>query len=144
MNLPELIKRTRRYVRDTTSKRFTDEEISEYINEGIDRLRSYPVLRDMPYIDMDDDIYYLPDEYHYMLALYASSKCFAVDLDFYQEVQKRNEFENLFDDLISKIESGYIDILDMTMNPIDYTYPVDYITDEYFNTTSTDEDSIIG
>lgn len=136
MNLTDLITRTRYYVRDINSKRFPSDEIELYINEGIERLRSYQAFADMSYPTATEDVSYLPTEYHYILALFAASRCFGVDNDFFQEQQKRNEFENAFMELITKIECGDIYIKD-----IEYTQ--DYVVDEYFEGTSSDEDALI-
>ena len=136
MTLVELRLRTRRYVRDTLIKRFSETEIDAYLNEGVDRLRSYYMFVDMPYINTTDDISYLPIPYHYALALYASSRCFGVDNDFYQEEEKRNEFENIFADLVTEIENGRIIILDATDTAVVDAYEADYVTEEYFDTTS--------
>lgn len=141
----DLILRTRRYVRDKSGKRFASDEIMDYINEGIDRIRSYALFQEMPYINDDgDDIYYLPEEYQYALALYASSRCFGVDNDFYQEQQKRNEFENIFADLVARIECGEIKIADITGSEVECVYPISYVVDEYYNpTTATTDEEVI-
>ena len=136
MNLTDLITRTRYYVRDINSKRFPSDEIELYINEGIERLRSYQAFADMSYPTATEDVSYLPTEYHYILALFAASRCFGVDNDFFQEQQKRNEFETAFMELITKIECG-----DIYTKDIEYTQ--DYVVDEYFEGTSSDEDTLI-
>ena len=144
MELTTLRTRTRRYVRDTAAKRFSTEEIDAYLNEGVDRLRSYSVFANMPYLNVVDPITYLPEQYHYILTLYAASRCFGVDNDFYQEQQKRNEFENAFADLVVRIESGDISILNGDNEAVDPSYQKDYVVDEYFNnTTSDDEEGVI-
>lgn len=136
MNLTDLITRTRYYVRDINSKRFPSDEIELYINEGIERLRSYQAFSDMSYPTATKDVSYLPTEYHYILALFAASRCFGVDNDFYQEQDKRNEFENAFAELITKIENNEIYIKELE-------YAIDYVKDEYFDTSNTDEDTLI-
>lgn len=135
MNLTDIITRTRYYVRDINSKRFPSDEIELYINEGIERLRSYQAFADMSYPTATEDVSYLPTEYHYILALFAASRCFGVDNDFFQEQQKRNEFETAFMELITKIECGDIYIKD-----IEYTQ--DYVVDEYFEGSVTTEETI--
>lgn len=136
MNLTELITRTRYYVRDIKEKRFDDKEIIIYINEGVERLRSFVAFEDMSYPTTTGVVGYLPYAYHYILCLFAASRCFGVDNDFFQEQQKRNEFETAFVELITKIECGDIYIKD-----IEYTQ--DYVVDEYFEGTSSDEDTLI-
>ena len=140
MNLVNLRMRTRRYVRDLAGKRFPNDEIDAYVNEGVDRLKSYPAFRNMPYANLVDEISYLPAAYHYILALYASARCFGVDNDFYQEQQKRNEFENMFLELVVKIENNEITILDNTNTEVDLGWKADFIRDEYFNASTTDDD----
>lgn len=141
MNLTTLRTRTQRYVRDIAGKRFSTNEIDAYINEGVDRLRSYSVFRGMPYPNVVDEISHLPQAYHYILALYASARCFGVDNDFYQEQQKRNEFENMFLELITQIENEDITILDTTGGgegvEVELNFNRDYVEDEYFNPTSS-------
>jgi hypothetical protein len=136
MNLKDLRDRTRLYVRDSREKRFSDKELNSYINEGVDRLRAYYKLVDMPYVIEEMQVQYLPEQYHYILALYASSRCFGVDNDFYQEQEKRNEFESMFTELQSKVDNGEVYITD-------YEHDAEHVIDEYFGITSTDEDNIV-
>lgn len=137
MDLKNLRKRVRFYVRDTNSKRFNDDEIDFYINEGIDRTRSHMAFTDMPNLfDETDEVNYIPENYHYILALFAASRCFGVDNDFYQEQDKRNEFENAFAELITKIENNEIYIKELE-------YTSDYVKDEYFDRSNADEDTLI-
>lgn len=137
MNLTDLITRTRYYVRDINSKRFPSDEIELYINEGIERLRSYQAFADMGYPTATEDVSYLPTEYHYILALFAASRCFGVDNDFYQEQQKRNEFENAFVELITKIENEDVFVKTITWNE-------EYVDDQYFGgSTTNEEDALI-
>lgn len=142
MDALKLRTRIRQYVRDTASKRFTDSDLNLYVEEAIDRLRSYPIFTDMPYLsDDDDELIYLPENYHYIVALYAASRCFSVDNDFYQEEQKRNEFESIFADLISKIEGGEVTINDITGNAVVPNYVTDTVQDVYFNTSGTSDET---
>lgn len=136
MNLKDLRDRTRLYVRDSREKRFSDEELNSYINEGVDRLRAYYKLVDMPYVIEEMQVQYLPAQYHYILALYASSRCFGVDNDFYQEQEKRNEFESVFTELQDRVDNGEVYITD-------YEHDAEHVVDEYFGRTSTDEDNIV-
>lgn len=136
MNLQELRDRSRQYLRDTREKRFSDEELDSYLNEGVDRLRSYSALRDMPYLSEGVDVEVLPYEYHYILALYASARCFGVDNDFYQKQEKRNEFENMMMELIAKLESGEVEIGTVFVGN-------EYVIDSYHGRASSDEDDVI-
>lgn len=136
MNLTDIITRTRYYVRDINAKRFASDEIELYINEGIERLRSYQALADMGYPTATEDVSYLPTEYHYILALFAASRCFGVDNDFFQEQQKRNEFESAFMELITRIENEEVYIKNMN-------WTSEYVTDEYYETATTDEEDTL-
>lgn len=144
MNLATLRTRTQRYVRDIAGKKFSTAELDDYINEGVDRLRSYIVFKNMPYANLADQVAYLPPAYHYMLALYGASRCFGVSGDFYQEDQRRNEFENMFADLIMQIENGDLIILDELGQQItDATNAIYYVQDTYFGGSSTTEETTI-
>lgn len=143
MNLTELRTRTRRYVRDISEKRFSNAEIDLYIDECVDRMRSYPYFYNMPDINETDDVQYLPSHYHYIIALFAASRCFGVDNDFYQEQDKRNEFETAFSELIFKIENGEIAIYDSDDTEVTVEHPIDYVNDTYFEGSTTDEEEDI-
>ena len=99
----------------------------------------------MPYPDDIVEVSFLPERYHYLLAVYASSRLFELDNDYYQATQRRNEFEHIFlNDLIPKIEAGEIIIKDSFGNEaINDTIAKDYVVDEYFGGIVTDEDNVI-
>lgn len=148
MNLTDLIHRTRLYCRDNNSYVFTDTEIKLFINEGIDLLRQYNAFRQMKYLNNNsDEPIILPDYYHYILALYASSRCFDKDERFYEGTEKRNEFETKFNDLVSDVESGnikltYIDENEEVIEVENDYCPIDYITDEYYGVVE-DEQTVL-
>lgn len=123
------------YTRDTNSYVFSDNYIDIFINQAIDRLRQYKVFEGMTYLEYsDDEPILLPSQYHYLLALFAASRCFDVDERFYEGVEKRNEFEGLLDDLIADIQAGNIVITDADGNAVeDGTNYVEYVTDAYFD-----------
>lgn len=95
----------------------------------------------MPHLESDEDsVKLLPEPYHYMLALFAASRCYDMDERFYEGVEKRNEFEGLLEELISEIQCGNLEITDDEGNIIeDGTTYIDYIKDEYFEPEESGE-----
>lgn len=134
MNLIDLVHMTRVYCRDNNTHMFTDSNIKMFLNQGIDRLRQYKVFSKMPYLEEDDDVVeFLPAQYHYLLALFASSRCYDTDERFYEGLEKRNEFESVFSDLINEIESGNVSITDTEGTSVDeMPNYIDYVVDKYF------------
>lgn len=137
MNLTDLITKTRIYARDNNSFMFKDTVIKSFINEGIDRLAQYKVFQNMPYlVNSSDEVSYLPRPYHYLLALFASARCYDTDERFFEGTEKRNEFEYYLDNLIADIENGNITIYDENSLPVlNTTVCTDNITNVYFNST---------
>ena len=146
MTLSELIVMTRIYARDNNSFMFSEAAISMFINQAIDRIKQYKIFDNMPYLENGTDIVtYLPRPYHYMLALFAASRCYDTDERFYEGTEKRNEFEIYLDNLIGEIECGNITILDDNGVAVENsTTYIDHITDVYFVTTNSDDDGGIG
>lgn len=142
VNLTQLIAKTRAYARDNNSFMFKDSLIKDFINEGIDRLAQYKVFENMPYLDKGEDIVsYLPRPYHYLLALFASARCYDTDERFYEGTEKRNEFEYYFDNLIADIEMGNVVIKDKDGKEVlNTTTCTDVVTDDYFNVVVGDID----
>ena len=131
--LNELIQKVRRYTRDTTGSLFTQEDIVDFCNEGIHRLRAIPELRNMATLhNSTDEVNLLPNQYHYFIALYGASRCFTQDEQHYQAEQFMSEFENKVFQLERDIASGVIEIKDANGNAIIDTSRVDYILEEYF------------
>lgn len=145
MKLSDLKTRVQVYLRDLRGNKFTDQILTSFLREAVDRIRSYSVFSDMPYPDDIVEVSFLPERYHYLLAVYASSRLFELDNDYYQATQRRNEFEHIFlNDLIPKIEAGEIIIKDSFGNEaINDTIAKDYVVDEYFGGIVTDEDNVI-
>ena len=141
MTLAKLREMTHIYARDTNGYMFLDGDIDMFINQAIDVIRQYPLFRSMKYLDdSSDEPNLLPPYYHYMLALFAASRCFDMDERFYEGVEKRNEFESLLDDLIAEVQSGNILITDTDCNILDD--PTNYteaVVDVYFNGGDEDE-----
>ena len=137
---------TRLYCRDNNSYVFTDVQIKLFLNQAIDRIKQYKVFLGMKKLVNPDDVpNLLPEEYHYMLALFAASRCYDMDERFYEGVEKRNEFESLLDSLIADIQAGNIIITDTDDegNPViveDGTIYIDYVKDEYFSSKTEDDE----
>lgn len=144
MTLQELRDMTRAYARDTNSFMFTDAMIDMFINQAIDRLKHEAVFKGMKRLrDSIDTPILLPEEYHYMLALFSASRCLEFDERFYEGVERRNEFESLFTSLMSEIEAGNLVITDVDGNVVDNTACyIDYVVDEYFDIHKPDSDVI--
>ena len=145
MNLEKLRTMTHTLARDTNGYVFPQDTVDMFINMAIDVLREYPVFADMKPLELATDVpNYLPPRYHYLIALYASSRCFDMDERFYEGTEKRNEFEQKLDDLIADIEAGNITIYDDEGNEVKNTYIAsDEVIDDYFNIETKDSDYII-
>lgn len=135
VTLYKLREMTHIYARDTNNYVFSDIHIDMFINQAIDRLRQYKVFQGMSYLEYsDDEPILLPSQYHYLLALFAASRCFDIDERFYEGVEKRNEFESLLDDLIADIQAGNIVITDKDGNTVeDGSCYTEYVVDAYFD-----------
>lgn len=142
MNLTDLIHMTRVYCRDNNNHMFTDSNIKMFLNQAIDRLRQYKVFDKMSYLESNDDVVtFLPSQYHYLLALFASSRCYDTDERFYEGIEKRNEFESAFSDLINEIETNNVIISDDDGSTIDdKPNYIDYVVDKYFKVGDEEDD----
>ncbi len=133
MNLLELVAKVRRYTRDLTGSLFTSEDVEDFCNEGIHRLRAIPELRNMVELKTaTDEVNLLPNQYHYFIALYGASRCFTQDEQHYQAEQFMSEFENKVFQLERDIANGTIEIKDPNGNAIIDTSRTDYVSNEYF------------
>ena len=141
MTLSDLIKMTRTYTRDNNSYVFTESNIKMFINQAIDRIRQYKVFGDMPYLNArTDKVSYLPEPYQYIIALFAAHRCYDTDERFYEGIEKRNEFEQAFSDLINEIESGNIIIADSEGTAVEeMPNYIEYVKNEYFGFPYWDE-----
>lgn len=144
MTVNELISKTQSYARSKTGGTFNSITILGFLNEAIDQLKSNIVFNNMPYITVNTAVYFVPSSYHYILALYAASRCFEMDERFFEGTQKRNEFEFKLEELISRINMGDLIIYnELGAVVTDRTNVIDYVVDDYFNTTSTDTEVVI-
>lgn len=141
MNRAQLVKRVRSLTRDLSNSIFREIDITDYIDEGMERLMQYiPELSEMTlFINNTEEPKYLPKPYHHLVAIYSASRCFAQDNQNYQASTLMNEFEGKMDELKMKIENGSVVIKDPDGNPVESTYPVDYVVDNYFNIPDEEE-----
>lgn len=144
MTLTELIAMTRLFARDLNGYVFTDIICTLYINQAIDRIKQYIVFDGMTHLSTGTDVpLLLPESYHYIIALFAASRCLDMDERFYEGTEKRNEFEDMLDELIAEIQSGNLVIVDALNATVeDTTTFVDYVTDTYFNDSTADDDGV--
>lgn len=146
MNLLELRNMTKTLSRDSNGFMFLAYMIDDYINQAIDRLKQTVAFRGMEHLYSDEDVpKILPEQYHYLLSIFAASRCLEFDERHYEAVDKRNEFENLLSDLLSEIETGNLKITsgddsDVALNNGCY---IDYVTDKYFRCHRPDREVII-
>lgn len=141
MNLLDLVSKTRKYVRDLDGNIFQREDIIEFLNEGVDRFSTIPELKDITYLVNDEDVVnYLPTNQHYLLAVFASARCFEIDERFFQGTQKMNEFESKLEDLEIAIKGGEVSIVDEAGDVIQGDILIDYVSDVYHKKNYVDLD----
>lgn len=136
---------TRLYSRDSNKQMFKDVVITKYINQSIDRIKQYNVFEEMDYLKNKEDVpTHLPSHYHYMLALFAASRCFESDERYYEAVERRNEFESLLELLVADIQSGNIVIKDGDGEIVeDGTNALDFVKDVYFKNYGGSDDTFL-
>ena len=141
MNRVELIRRVRSLTRDITNSVFREQDIIDFLNEGIDRfVQSMIEFESMEYLNSQSAIPYLiPRQYQHLLSVYATARCFGQDEQLNQATTFMNEFEFKLGELKEKIESGLITIVDLEGNPVEDKYIEDAVTDVYFNHRVIDE-----
>lgn len=140
MTLNDLILRVRSYARDINGSIFTKADIVSYINEGIDRTKRIQQLIGEDYlVNLTDMPKLIPNQYHYLLAVYSASRCMFQDEQDSRAGSLMNEFETKLEELKSKIDNGEIVIKDESGMPIVVTVDIDYITNEYFEEVNDEE-----
>lgn len=130
MNRLELISRVRANTRDFSNSIFREQDIIDYINEGINRIKQIvPELSGMVLLTTNTQSpIMLPDMYHHLLSVYASARCYAQDERHYQATTLMNEFEVKLDEMHQRVESGQIKIIDPVTNaPVVTENDVDYV-----------------
>lgn len=131
MRLELLIRRVRSITRDFSNSIFREQDIIDFINEGIDRFKQLiPELESLEYLVAKNETPSLiPSQYISLLAIYSSSRCFTQDERHYQASTLMNEFEIKLEDLRNKIENGEITIIDPeTGEVIENDYDIDYVS----------------
>ena len=138
MTLLQLIQRVRALTRDLTNSIFREQDIVDFINEGINRFKqSIPELGVMPpLVALQEKTKILPNHYHHLLAVYATARCFAQDERHYQATTYMNEFEVKLEQLKSAIEAGEVVIVDENGDEVIADIKVDYVNLRPYHITS--------
>ncbi len=139
MNRIQLITRVRAFTRDFSNSIFREVDIIDFINEAIDRFKEVvPELSNMNHLSNNTQSpQYLPEQYHILLAVYSSARCFGQDERHYQATTFMNEFETKLEEMRNKIESGDVMIVDANGEEVNTPLTTDYVRDVYFkNRTS--------
>lgn len=127
----ELIRRVRSLTRDFSNSIFREQDIIDFMNEGINRfIQIVPLLKDLkPLLVQDQEPSLIPEAYQHLLAVYSASRCFLQDERYYQSTTLMNEFEVKLDELNQKIQNGEIIIIDpITGEAVDGgSNPIDYV-----------------
>lgn len=110
----ELVRRVRSLTRDFSNSIFREQDIVDFINEGIDRMKQSIVeFKDIPMLlAPQQEVILIPEPYQHLLALYSTSRCYSQDEGHYQATNYMNEFEIKLDELKIGIYSGDIKIVD--------------------------------
>lgn len=129
MNRLQITQRVRTLTRDLTNSIFREQDIIDFINEGIARfIQVIPELKGMSMLYTHTaEPTLLPLEYRHLLALYSSSRCFSQDERHYQATTLMNEFEVKLEELRTNIENGIVVILDANGKAIISDAPVEYV-----------------
>lgn len=144
-----LTSRVRTITRDLSNSTFREQDIYDFINEGIDRCKQVvPQLAGMIYLQANEEIpKRLPVEYHHILSIYASSRLYSQDDRHYQGGTLMNEFETKLDQLLMAIQGGDVIIRDDAGLEVVIPYKEDYVVNNYFSSntgTYDDPDEGVG
>lgn len=146
MMLNDLISKVRRYTRDTTGSLFTQEDIADFCNEGIQRMKQTILeLKNVNTLQNNtDEVIIIPSEYQHLIAVYSASRCFSQDEQQYQATTYMNEFETKVNELKTLIASGDVVLYDELGVPIPIIGQggIDYVIDVYFFQPVIDEWSV--
>lgn len=129
MNRLQIIQRVRSLTRDFTNTVFRENDIIDYINEGIDRFAQViPELQGLEYLLTNtQEPSLIPRQYQHLLAVYATSRCFNQDERHYQATTYMNEFEVKLEELKQAIEAGSVVITDAEGNEVSGNINIDYV-----------------
>lgn len=141
MTLLQLVQRVRAITRDLTNSIFREQDIRDFINEGVHRFQQrIPELRNMEeLVALQEGIKTLPKPYHHLLSVYAISRCFAQDERHYQASTYMNEFEVKVEELKSAIEAGEVIIVDENGDEIVADTAVDYVNLRPYHITERED-----
>lgn len=141
MLLQELFNRTRVYTRDFTGSIYRESDIDIFLKEGFNRFSIIPEFISLTYpASKSDSVTLIPDQYQYLLSIYASSRCLFQDEQDYRAGTLMNEFESKLEELKALIEGGSIVIKGLDGLPIETSSSNDYVVDVYFDKTYSDAD----
>jgi hypothetical protein len=142
--MEQAVARTRRYLKDVTTSVWSDEEIIDFVNEGILIIkRSIPeYFYDLTEIFVKTETIVLDDEYKFLPCIFAASRCFEQDEQHYRAVQRRNEFESMLGDMKEEIINSYKyeEKVAKSDNPYATKLEMDYVVDVYFNNNSSEDE----
>lgn len=141
MFLSELHSKVRSHGRDFNKTIFRAEDITMFLNEGIDRFAQVmPMLTNVPYLYADDDeVEMIPKEYVHLLANYAIARLMMQDERHYEATTFMNEFELKLGEFKEKVENGEAKLIDpITGEQLDTSLDVDYVTNQYYRRNRTE------
>lgn len=141
MFLSELHAKVRSHGRDFNKTIFRAEDITMFLNEGIDRFAQVmPMLTNVPYLHADDDeVEMIPKEYTHLLANYAIARLMMQDERHYEATTFMNEFELKLGEFKEKVENGEAKLIDpITGEQLDTSLDVDYVTNQYYRRNRTE------
>lgn len=139
-----IIARVRSNTRDFSNSIFRETDIVDFINEGIDRFKIIPELKSMVYLLTTlQEPTLLPPEYHYLLAVYSTARCFGQDERHYQASTFMNEFEVKLEELKTGIDNGTIVITDENGDAVTSEIEIDYVNlTPYWNEGGSDLEGV--
>ena len=139
MDFRQLTAKVRSLTRDFTNSIFRENDIQDFINESIMRIKQVvPELRSMErLIAPDQKPSLLPEQYHHLLSIYAISRCFAQDERHYQATTYMNEFEVKLEEMKSLIEAGDLIIVDEDGKELVSDNFIDYVNLRPYHITET-------
>ena len=147
MTLNELMQKTRRYTRDTTGALFPQEDIIDFCNEGIHRMKQIVFeFKDVNKLKSNnDEVNIIPVEYQHLISVYSASRCFSQDEQQYQASTYMNEFEVKMNELKNAIANGDVTLIDADGNVIKTVGigGVDAVVDVYFNKRSDGDVDVV-
>lgn len=143
MKRVELIRRVRNLTRDLSNSIFREEDIIDYLNEGVNRCKQIlPELKGMKkLVDQMQEVEILPEEYHDLLSAFSASRCFSQDERHYQATTFMNEFETKMQELQVKVQNGEVVLVGTDGIPVPTSgSSTEYVRDIYFSKSSSFSD----